>query len=283
MDLQFTQDIMKLEIPNTLIESAGLKEDELKSALAVQLFLQGRLDREQASQLCGCSQDRLKELAANLVNTGGVKKFDTDEFLSWASHDLKTPLNSIIGFSRIILKGIDGPVSELQAADLALVNASGYRMLTLLDQLVEIAHLNRSEVKTKLEQVQIMPVIEEGVENWKQKRTDHELVTNFSIPKPGPFVHVDSYDIRQVVTYLLTYAGLHLAPGGKIVFNVEAIPSGLSLTIKSSGTRSSNDVKMDATILNFICKSYLILNGAELELCQSDENGAHIRLLFKTI
>ena len=144
-----------------------------------------------------------------------------DEFLSWASHDLKTPLNSIIGFSRIILKGIDGPLTELQTSDLTLVNASGQRMLTLLSQLVEMARLNLGEIKAKKEQTEIMPLVEETAENWKQKNPDHELVTSFAVPVPGPTFDVDPQHIRQVVTDLLTYAGLHVAAGGQVNFSVD--------------------------------------------------------------
>jgi len=271
---------MKIEIPNIIIESTGLKEEELKSALAVQLFLQGRLNSEQACQLCACSQDRLAELTANLKPAAETKNFDMDEFLSWASHDLKTPLNSIIGFSRIMLKGIDGPVTELQTADLTLVNASGQRMLTLLSQLVEMARLNRGETKTKKEQAQILPLLEEAAENWKQNNPDHKLETSFAVPAPGPAFNVDPQHIRQVVTNLLTYAGLHVAAGGQVNFSVDGTAAGLTLTIKSSGTRTAADVKMDAIMLSFISRSLLKLNGAELELCQADENGAHIRFIF---
>jgi len=43
------------------------------------------------------------------------------QFLANMSHELRTPLNSIIGFSRVIIKGIDGPVTELQQQDLTAI------------------------------------------------------------------------------------------------------------------------------------------------------------------
>ncbi len=52
-------------------------------------------------------------------------------FLANMSHELRTPLNSIIGFSRVILKGIDGPVSELQGQDLTAIYNSGQHLLGL--------------------------------------------------------------------------------------------------------------------------------------------------------
>jgi signal transduction histidine kinase len=47
------------------------------------------------------------------------------QFLANMSHELRTPLNSIIGFSRVILKGIDGPINEQQHQDLSAIYNSG--------------------------------------------------------------------------------------------------------------------------------------------------------------
>ncbi len=46
--------------------------------------------------------------------------FDLGAFLSRESHDLKTPFNHIIGFSRIVLKGQDGPLTDFQREDIGL-------------------------------------------------------------------------------------------------------------------------------------------------------------------
>ena len=53
------------------------------------------------------------------------------QFLANMSHELRTPLNSIIGFSRVIMKGIDGPVTELQQQDLTAIYNSGQHLLGL--------------------------------------------------------------------------------------------------------------------------------------------------------
>lgn len=271
---------MNIEIPNDIFESLGLTEEELKNALAVQLFLQGRLNREQASQLCACSPDKLVEWAESIKSATGINAFDMNEFISWASHDLKTPMNSVIGFSRIILKGIDGPVSDLQINDLTVINNSGQRMLALISQLVDMARLNRGETRAKKEQVEILPLIAESAESWRQKNPGRELHTHFMVPSSPPTFIVDSQQVRQIVTGLLTYAGLHVAEGGQINFSADPSAGGLTLAIKSTGTRTSSDVKMDAVMLSFISKSLLELNGGELVLCQADENGAHIRFTF---
>lgn len=53
-------------------------------------------------------------------------------------HDLKTPINSITGFSKVILKGIDGPINDLQREDLTTVFESGKRLLEMIDDVTGI-------------------------------------------------------------------------------------------------------------------------------------------------
>jgi len=49
------------------------------------------------------------------------------------SHELRTPLNSNHGFSRVIIKGIDGPITELQQQDLTAIYNSGQHLLNLIN------------------------------------------------------------------------------------------------------------------------------------------------------
>lgn len=60
-------------------------------------------------------------------------------FLTNMSHALRTPLNSIIGFSRVMLKGLDGPLNELQRNDLETIHEGGRQLLGLIDDLVELS------------------------------------------------------------------------------------------------------------------------------------------------
>jgi signal transduction histidine kinase len=60
-------------------------------------------------------------------------------FLTNMSHALRTPLNSIIGFSRVMLKGLDGSLNDLQRSDLATIHEGGRQLLGLIDDLLELS------------------------------------------------------------------------------------------------------------------------------------------------
>ena len=63
----------------------------------------------------------------------------TAKIVASIAHDLRSPLNAVIGFSRVMLKGIDGPLSEMQATDLQAVYANGQAMLEMVDDLIDLA------------------------------------------------------------------------------------------------------------------------------------------------
>jgi len=64
-------------------------------------------------------------------------KFGT-EAMSRMAHDLKTPINAITGFSRVILKGIDGPITEFQREDLTSIYEAGKKLLTMINDVFAI-------------------------------------------------------------------------------------------------------------------------------------------------
>ena len=71
------------------------------------------------------------------------------EFLANMSHELRTPLNSIIGFSRVILKGIDGPINDLQQQDLQAIHNSGQHLLELINDVLDVSAIEAGKMELR--------------------------------------------------------------------------------------------------------------------------------------
>ncbi|NIV33341.1 MAG: GAF domain-containing protein, partial [Anaerolineae bacterium] len=100
--------------------------------------------------------ERLAETAEELRE---VDRFKT-QFLANMSHELRTPLNSIIGFSRVMLKGIDGPLTELQAADLQSIHNSGQHLLSLINSILDMSKIEAGKMELAIEELALPPVLD---------------------------------------------------------------------------------------------------------------------------
>jgi signal transduction histidine kinase len=77
------------------------------------------------------------------------------QFLANMSHELRTPLNSIIGFSRLILKGIDGPITEMQEEDLTSIHNSGQHLLNLINDVLDLAKMDAGKMALVFDEVDL--------------------------------------------------------------------------------------------------------------------------------
>lgn len=175
----------------------------------------------------GFSAEQVAELYPRLVEllgalaTGftlgkeGAIKTIRGKFLSTTVHELRSPLNAIIGFSRIILKGIDGPITDLQKQDLEAIYDGGQRLLNEIgdtfkpERIIadkrefEVTSFSVEELISTLSAT-LQPVIEEN---------ENTLEVEYA-STPGAMLS-DPAKIEQVLNNLLTHAN-RLTKQGRI-------------------------------------------------------------------
>ncbi|MBZ0286504.1 MAG: GAF domain-containing protein, partial [Anaerolineae bacterium] len=128
------------------------------------------------------------------------------DFLANMSHELRTPLNSIIGFSRVILKGIDGPLTEMQEQDLSTIYNSGQHLLGLINDILDQAKINSGKMDLQKDYFEIKPVVEGvrsiGIGLVKDKPIDIRMDFASGLPK----AFGDEFRTRQVLLNLVSNA-----------------------------------------------------------------------------
>ena len=88
---------------------------------------------------------------------------ETANILSSIAHDLRSPLNAIIGFSRILIKGIDGPLNDMQAADLEAIHNNGKLMLAMVEGLIDLARVEADWLESSQTHIQLDLLLEKLV------------------------------------------------------------------------------------------------------------------------
>jgi GAF domain-containing protein/CheY-like chemotaxis protein len=128
------------------------------------------------------------------------------EFLANMSHELRTPLNSIIGFSRVILKGIDGPLTEMQEQDLTTIYNSGQHLLNLINDILDQAKIAANKMELQTDYFDIKAVVEGvrsiGIGLVKEKPIDIRVNMASGLPQ----VYGDEFRTRQVLLNIVSNA-----------------------------------------------------------------------------
>jgi signal transduction histidine kinase/response regulator RpfG family c-di-GMP phosphodiesterase len=143
------------------------------------------------------------ETAEKLVEVDQLK----NQFLANMSHELRTPLNSIIGFSRVILKGIDGPLTDLQTQDLNAIYNSGKLLLRLINDVLDISKIAAGKMELSFEQVDLVEIIRGVFSTTKALVKDKpEIELRESVPDTMPLITADATRVRQVLLNLMSNA-----------------------------------------------------------------------------
>ena len=128
------------------------------------------------------------------------------QFLTNMSHALRTPLNSIIGFSRVLLKELDGPLNETQSADLTAIYESGRQLLGLINDMLELSRLELGVAPFSPGNVDLHEIIEGVMATTRALARGKAVQIQEEVPKDLPALYTDGQRVRQVILALLSNA-----------------------------------------------------------------------------
>jgi signal transduction histidine kinase/CheY-like chemotaxis protein len=139
------------------------------------------------------------------------------QFLANMSHELRTPLNSIIGFSRVILKGIDGPITDLQNQDLTAIHNAGQHLLGLINDILDISRIDAGKMELAFEEVDMRNLIQSVASSALGLIKDKPIRLSQFIPDDLPLARADPIRTRQVLLNLLSNASKFTESGSIVI------------------------------------------------------------------
>jgi signal transduction histidine kinase/CheY-like chemotaxis protein len=161
------------------------------------------------------------------------------QFLANMSHELRTPLNSIIGFSRVILKGIDGPVNDVQQQDLNAIYSSGQHLLSLINDILDLSKIEAGKMELSFSDINMADLVNSAMSTAVGLVKDKSITLVTHIPDDLPVVRADSIRVRQVLINFLSNAAKFTDEGSISVEASRIIsPDGypeILLTVTDSG------------------------------------------------
>ncbi len=176
-------------------EREGIQEDELE----ILELLAGQV----AIALENARAYERERLAAQRLEEAEVFK---GRFLANMSHALREPLNTIIGFSRLMIKGIDGALTPQQTQDLERIYDDGQRLLFLINDILAISQIQAGMMELRLQEVTLQGIVDGMMPTASAlvRGKDIDLVQD--IPQDLPVLNADPARLRHVLVHLFNNA-----------------------------------------------------------------------------
>ncbi len=128
------------------------------------------------------------------------------QFLANMSHELRTPLNSIIGFSRVMLKRIDGPITPEQEEDLTSIYNNGQHLLRLINEILDMAKIEAGKMVLTFEQVNLIEIAQDALSTIRSLAQEKGLQLYTDLDPELPAIEADPVRLRQILHNLLSNA-----------------------------------------------------------------------------
>lgn len=149
-----------------------------------------------------------------------LKKLDKakSEFLSIASHQLRTPLTAVKGYISMILENSYGQIPEKIEKPLKNVSLSNERLIKLVNDLLSVSRIEAGRIEMNFQESSIEDLINSVIEELKIKAKEKGLYLKFEKPKsPLPKISFDKENLRQVILNLIDNAIRYTEEGGVMV------------------------------------------------------------------
>jgi PAS domain S-box-containing protein len=139
-----------------------------------------------------------------------------NEFVNAVSHDLRTPLTSILGYAEFLEDEIGGPLTPEQKDFVLQIQLGTRRLETLVDDLLDFARIEAGTFRLRLASVDLREPAHEIVDSLRPQAEDARLTLGFDVPETPLEVVMDARRIQQVLTNLVHNALKFTPPGGTI-------------------------------------------------------------------
>ena len=125
------------------------------------------------------------------------------QFLANMSHELRTPLNSVIGFSRVILKGIDGPINETQEQDITAIYNSGLHLLNMINEILDLSKIEAGKMELQIDDIDASEVVNNAINSAAGLIKDKPIQVITKVAPDLPVIKGDEMRLNQVLTNLI--------------------------------------------------------------------------------
>lgn len=215
-------------------------------ASELSIAIQNALHYEEIEQFNVTLQQKVDEATRKLKATNEkLKKMDEtkDEFISMASHQLRTPLTSVKGYVSMVLDGDVGPINEQQRELLGQSFNSSQRMANLISDLLNLSRINTGKFVIENAPVYLPKIIESELQQLREMAQAKNVELVVETPPTFPTLMLDENKMHQVIMNLIDNAIYYTPAGGKVTVQLAETPAAVEFRVIDTGIGVPRDVQ----------------------------------------
>lgn len=202
-----SQDIGLLNIASNELAVALQNAQRFEEIQAFNITLQEKVNE---------ATRELKKTNRKLVALDEAK----DEFISMASHQLRTPLTSIKGYLSMLAEGDLGKVTKAQEKAIKEAFGSSQRMVYLIADFLNVSRIKTGKFVIEPKEVDLPMVVSEEITQLREMAGSRDITLQYQAPEVFPKVMLDDNKIRQVMMNIVDNAIYYTAAGGTVTIQL---------------------------------------------------------------
>ncbi|HWR58411.1 MAG TPA: HAMP domain-containing sensor histidine kinase [Thermodesulfovibrionales bacterium] len=163
------------------------------------------------------------------------------EFISNMSHELKTPLNAIIGFSEAMLGGIYGPINERHREYLNDILTSGENLLGLINDILDLSKIEAGSVDLDLREFSLRELVKSVANMMKEKMSSHNVTLEYITEDGLDMIEADQKKLKQIVVNLVSNAIKFSPDGGTVIVRARRLVDSIGISVEDRGIGIAKD------------------------------------------
>jgi signal transduction histidine kinase len=193
--------------------------------------------REYADELSKVNEELSKTNEELSQANEELKSLDRmkDDFLSNVSHEFKTPLTSIQGYSQLISDGTLGEVNEQQQKAVETVLRNSERLRRLVDSLLYLSRAQSGKLNYSFEKLDIKDILEHAVQDLALQAASKNIELITDIPSDIPQLDLDRDKMMDVFVNLIDNAVKFTPDGGKVTVSAHVSEGSMYLDVEDTG------------------------------------------------
>jgi len=183
--------------------------------------------RDEIGQLA----ESFNEMATAVAEVDRMKS----EFVTIASHELRTPIHAMLLAVSGILEGYSGEINDETREDLEIVDEGITRLMRLVEDLLDLSRIEARKFQLNIDRISVEYIVKSAIEQVSLLIESHQHVIDTNVSADSPDIYADREKIIQVVMNLLSNAIKYTPEGGKILVFAEKKGDEVLISVADNG------------------------------------------------